>query len=213
MKTRIYFVRHGQSFGNQHRIFLGHTDKDLTDMGRLQAAKTAERLADVDFAAIYSSDLMRAYNTALPHAQKRGMTVIGDRRFRELYCGDWENLSVDDIIERYGELYTYSWVHEFGTFRLPGGESVPEGAERMYNATVQIARKHPGKNILCASHAAVIRALFAKVKGIVPDRIAEELPYPSNASYSILEYDGDGLSVVSFSEDEHLADVLTTWKD
>ena len=213
MKTLIYFVRHGQSYGNQHRIFLGHTDKDLTDMGRTQANKTAERLSDVDFCAIYSSDLLRAYNTALPHARLRGLQVRTDRRFRELYCGEWENLSVDDIIARYGELYTYSWVNEFGTFTLPGGESVQAGAERMYEAAVEAARKNEGGRILCASHAAVIRALFAKVMGIAPSEISEKLPYPSNASYSVLEYDGERLRVLSYSNDDHLAGFLTTWKD
>ena len=213
MKTRIYFIRHGQSYGNQNRIFLGHTDMDLTDMGRTQAAKTAQKLADVEFSAIYASDLKRAYNTAVPHAEIRGMSVIADRRLRELYCGEWENLSVDEIIARYGEVYTHSWVHEFGTFRLPGGESVAEGAERMYEVALEVARRHEGTNILCASHAAVIRALFAKVMKIKPDEVAQKLPYPSNASYSIIEYDGEELSVASFSEDEHLADFLTTWKD
>lgn len=213
MKTKIYFIRHGQSYGNQQRIFLGHTDRDLTDMGKLQAEKTAERLADVEFSAIYSSDLSRAYNTAVPHARMRGMEIIKDKRLRELYCGEWENLSVDEIIARYGELYTYSWAHEFGTFRLPGGESVQEGAERMYKMAVEMARAHEGTNILCTTHAAVIRALFSKVMGIEPKKVAEELPYPSNASYSILEYDGEMLSVLSFSEDDHLGDLFTTWKD
>lgn len=213
MKTRIYFVRHGQSYGNQHRIFLGHTDKDLTEMGILQAEKTAERLADTEFSAIYSSDLLRAYNTAVPNARIRGMEIIKDRRLRELYCGDWEGLTVDEIIERYGDIYTHSWVHEFGTFRLPGGESVPEGAERMYDFAVEVAKAHEGTNILCATHAAVIRALFAKVMCIAPDEVAEKLPYPANASFSVLVYDGEKLSVESFSVEDHLGILSTTWKD
>ena len=213
MKTRIYYVRHGQSYGNQHRIFLGHTDKDLTDIGKIQAKRAAERLADVEFSAIYSSDLSRAYNTAVPHAEMRGVEIIADKRLRELYCGDWENLAVDEIIARYGELYTYSWVHEFGTFRLPGGESVQEGAQRMYDMAIEMAKAHEGTNILCTTHAAVIRALFSKVMGIAPNEVAEKLPYPSNASYSILEYDGEYFTVLSFSEDDHLGDLFTTWKD
>ena len=213
MKTRIYFVRHGQSYGNQHRIFLGHTDMDLTDMGRMQAQRTADKLADIEFDAIYSSDLSRAYNTALPHAEMRGLKVKTDRRFREFYCGDWEGLTVEQIIEKYGELYTDKWVNEFGTFTMPGGESVPDGAARMYEAALEIAKAHPDKNILCASHAAVIRAFFAKVAGIAPTEVSKQLPYPSNASYSIIEFDGEKLSVASYSEDEHLSDLLTTWKD
>ena len=213
MKTLIYFVRHGQSLGNEHRIFLGHTDMDLTDLGRRQAEATAKRLADVDFAAFYSSDLLRAYNTAKPHADMRDMTVKTDKRLRELYCGDWEGLTVEEIIERYGELYTVSWAHGFGSFRMPNGESVAEGAERMYEAALDMGRENEGKIVLCASHAAVMRALFAKIKGIAPENIALELPYPSNASYSVVEYDNGELKLLTFSEDEHLEGMSTTWRD
>lgn len=213
MRTLIYYVRHGQSYGNQQRLFLGHTDMDLTEMGYEQAKRTADKLSDVEFSAIYSSDLLRAFNTAKPHADRRGMTVIPDRRLREMYCGDWEGMPVEDIIEKYGDMYNYSWVQEFGRFRMPNGESTQEGAERMYEATLEFARANEGKNILCASHAAVIRALFAKVMRIAPDEISEKLAYPSNASYSVLAYEDGELSVVSFSEDEHLGDLFTTWKD
>lgn len=213
MKTTLYFVRHGQSIGNQQRIFLGHTDMDLTELGVAQAERTASALADVHFDRIYSSDLSRAYSTAVPHARLRGMEIIRDRDLRELYCGEWEGLSVDEIIERYGEKYTDEWTLHFGVAHIPGGESVPEGALRMYNFALRIAREHPGETILCASHAAVIRALYARVSGIAPDDVAQRLSYPSNASYSIIEFDGEHLYPVAFSCDEHMKDLRTTWVD
>ena len=92
--TKIYLIRHGESVGNLHRICLGHTDLDLTDLGHEQAKKTAEALADVDFDAVYSSDLIRAVHTAEPHALKRAKSVEKSELFRELYFGDWENASV-----------------------------------------------------------------------------------------------------------------------
>ena len=73
--TRVYVIRHGESVGNLHRICLGHTDLDITDLGVKQAEKTAEALSDVDFAAIYASDLIRAVHTAEPHARMRGLEV------------------------------------------------------------------------------------------------------------------------------------------
>ena len=71
--TKIYLIRHGESIGNLHRICLGHTDLDLTDLGLKQAKKTADALSDVNFAAIYSSDLIRAVHTAEPNAIKRSI--------------------------------------------------------------------------------------------------------------------------------------------
>ena len=63
--TMIFIIRHGESVGNLHKICLGHTDLGLTDRGREQAASTANALKDVNFEAIYSSELIRAIETAL----------------------------------------------------------------------------------------------------------------------------------------------------
>lgn len=213
MKTLLYFVRHGQSLGNEARIFLGHTDVGLTEMGKKQANLTAEALKDVEFTRMYASDLIRAYDTAVPHAELRGMEIIKDKRLRELYCGEWERLKVDEIIERYGKMYTEEWTNDFGRFTLPGGESVQAGADRMLEFALEVARDNPGGVLLCASHAAIIRAFWARISGIAPADVARELPYPANASYSIVEYDGDKLVPLSFSNDEHLAGYSTTWRD
>ena len=67
-KTVIYLIRHGESEGNLKRICLGNTDLGLTEKGREQAEKTAKALSPVDIDAIYSSDLIRAVQTAEPHA-------------------------------------------------------------------------------------------------------------------------------------------------
>ena len=213
MKTTLYFVRHGQSEGNLYRIFLGHSNMDLTELGVEQANCTAEALRDVHFDAIYSSDLTRAYDTAVPHAKIRGMDIIKDKRLRELYCGDWEGLTVEQIIERYGEKYTVEWVKNFGVAHIPGGESVKEGANRLYDFAIDVAKSNPGKTILCASHAAVIRALYSRILDIAPEDVAEKLPYPSNASYSIVEYEDGILRPVAFSCDEHMGALSSTWKD
>ena len=68
LETKIILIRHGQSLGNAQKIYLGHTDLDLSDVGREQAHAAAEYFKDEEISAIYSSDLLRAYNTALAHA-------------------------------------------------------------------------------------------------------------------------------------------------
>ena len=87
---KVYFVRHGQSLGNAERVLLGHCDLDLSPLGVQQAKLTAEAMKDFPIDIIYSSDLLRAYNTAKPHADLRGISVIPDKCFRECYLGDWE---------------------------------------------------------------------------------------------------------------------------
>ena len=207
-ETIIYFVRHGESLGNLNRVCLGHTDLDITDLGRKQARKTADALSMLKFAAIYSSDLIRAVNTAKPHAEIRGMEVIPSIDFRELYFGDWENSSVDFLVEHYRDDFTVGWRQKFGTFTAPNGESVVEMAKRMALGAQKIARKHPGENILIVSHAAAIRALWGKISGLDPEAWVNN-PFPSNASYSIVKYDGEKMIPCEYSVEDHLGEMIT----
>ncbi len=208
-KTVIYIVRHGESVGNLNKICLGHTDLGLTEKGEKQAKATALALKNVEFAAIYSSDLCRAINTALPHAELRGISIEKTPNLRELYFGEWENRSVDWIKENYGELFTVGWRQIFGDFTPPGGEYVPHMAERMAEELKNIAREYSGANILVTSHAAAIRALWGKISGFEPKEWGAANPYPTNASYSIIEFDGDRLIPVKYSSDEHLEELAT----
>ena len=207
--TRIYVIRHGESVGNLHRICLGHTDLDITELGMKQAEKTAEALSGVDFAAIYASDLIRAVHTAEPHAKMRGLDVNTSPDFRELYFGNWENASVLMLKEKFHEQFMIGWRQNFGTFTAPRGESVVAMAERMEEGLKRIAKEHRGKNILLTSHAAAIRALWGKISGYAPSEWADAYPFPTNASYSVVEFDGERLIPVSYSNDSHLGELVT----
>lgn len=207
--TKIYLVRHGESVGNLNRVCLGHTDLDLTDLGLKQAKCTADALSDIDFAAIYSSDLIRAVHTAHPHAKIRGLDINTSNDFRELYFGEWENASVAYLKEVHHEEFMIGWRQNFGTFIAPNGESVVHMAERMAEGLKNIARMHAGQNILVASHAAAIRALCGKISGYKPSEWAEAYPFPTNASYSVLECENGVLRLISYSNDSHLGELVT----
>ncbi len=208
-KTMIYLVRHGESVGNLNRVCLGHTDLDLTEKGHSQAKITAEALKNIDFSAVFSSDLMRAYHTAKPHADIRGLDVEKSEAFRELYFGDWENTSIAYLADIYKEQFVIGWRRDFGVFTAPNGESVVDMADRMAEGLKNAARMHEGKNILVASHAAAIRALWGKISGVEPKDWAPAFPFPSNASYSIIEFDGEDLIPVEYSHDDHLGELIT----
>ena len=210
-KTTVYLIRHGESLGNLKSICLGHTDLDLTELGRLQAKMTADELSRVDFAAIYTSDLIRAQNTAAPHCEIRGIEAIKSAEFRELYFGEWENCSVEYLKEHYGEDFTVGWRQIFGTFTPPKGESVVNMAKRMAEAVKNAAESYLGTNILVVSHAAAIRALWGEISGLAPAEWASN-PFPSNASYSVVEYKNGTLYPISYSNDSHLGDKTTNIK-
>ena len=209
-ETKLILIRHGESLGNASRTLLGHTDLDLSELVYRQAECTAKALQNVKIDCIYSSDLKRAYNTAVPHARLRGMEVKGVKALRELYLGDWEGKSVEEVVVTYGNVYEKEWTERYGTFRMPNGESTQEAGVRFYNECVKIASMHKGGTMLVVAHAAVIRSFCAKVMEISPEEVAQKLPFPSNASYSEVYFDGVGFKIGRFSVDEHLADVGIT---
>ena len=152
---------------------------------------------------------MRAVHTAEPHAAKRGLSINKNADFRELFFGDWENASVLMLKEKFHEQFMLGWRQNFGTFTAPNGESVVAMAERMASGLEKVAKNAKKGNILVTSHAAAIRALWGKISGHEPSEWAEAYPFPTNASYSILEYDGERFIPVSYSNDSHLGDLVT----
>ena len=101
------------------------------------------------------------------------------------------------------------WRQNFGTFTAPNGESVVQMAERMATGLKNIACMHVGENILVTSHAAAIRALWGKISGYKPSEWAGAYPFPTNASYSILECKNGVLKPISYSNDAHLGEFIT----
>lgn len=202
MKTTIYVIRHGQSIGNAKRIYLGRTDWDLTEEGYKQAEETAEILKDMKIDVVYSSSLVRAHNTALPHARLRGLSVNDDDNLREIYLGKWECRPVPEL--KQDEYFVKGWCENFGTCTPPEGESVRAAGERMYNAVFEIAKKNEGKNILITAHAAVIRSLWGMVSEIAWEDLASAVGFPTNASITTIFFDGEKLIPGSYSDDKHL---------
>ena len=209
MGTRFYLVRHGESLGNMVRRFLGHTDLDLSPLGYTQADLCAEALSDVHFDYIYSSDLIRAYNTALPHAKLRNMEIITSESLREIFVGRWEGKSVEEILATDEDLFINGWRRNFGLTTPPEGESVLAGGHRFLNELRRIALSHPDSVILVNSHAAVIRSFWSIIMGLQPSEFAEGLHFAGNASFSIVDFENDKFTPIEYSNSQHLGDLAT----
>ena len=206
MKTNLIIVRHGESLGNSKRIMLGSTDLDMSPRGFEQAAACADFLKEEQIDFIYSSDLIRAYNTALPHAKLRGKEVITDKRLREMHVGRWENRPFAEIAAEEGDLYR-EWREKFGTLVFPGGESILDAGIRLHKTLAEIAKRHAGSTVLVATHAGVIRSFWGQLLGISPERIGAELPFPINASVSRLSFEDDIFTPVEYSIHHYLSEI------
>ena len=206
--TTIVLIRHGQSMANLNMLFAGHFDADLSELGRAQAELTAEEVTKrFKIDRIYSSDLLRAYNTAVPISKKSGIEIIPDKMLREIFAGEWEGRSFDEISEVYKEDF-FVWRNDIGNSRCTGGESTREVGERMLAAMRRIAHDNDGKTVVVATHAAAIRALMAICSG-KDFSVMKEIPFVTNASYSVLEVNGDSLAFVEVSRAEHLKEMCT----
>ncbi len=200
MKTTLIFIRHGQSLGNATRSLLGHTDLGLSELGHKQArlAVRSVKLKGID--KIYSSDLLRAVQTAEPSALELGLSVHPTADFREIYLGEWEGISCKALAEANDPLYCVDFKYRFGYFCAPGGESTLDLGERIYKAAEKYARENEGKTLLIACHAAAIRTLCARVLGYDRDGLSSEIDFPDNASLTTLEYDDGRFTLVRYSE-------------
>ena len=203
MEEKIILFRHGESIGNAKKIYLGHTDLDLSENGYAQARAAAEYFKNEKISAIYSSDLKRAYHTAMEHAKLRSIDVIPSQELREVHVGEWEGVYLDEVRAKWPVEFDVEWKQKFGSSTPPGGEPVFNAGKRMHDKLLSIAKSEDGK-IMVAAHAAVIRAFWCYLSGAEPEKWAEFAPFPSNASATFIGFDGERLIPLKYGFDEYI---------
>jgi broad specificity phosphatase PhoE len=149
--TTILLARHGETDWNVQRRVQGHSDTPLNDTGRDQARALAEELAGETIDAVFSSDLLRAHETARIVAGPRGLEVTAIRDLREKHFGTWEGLTDEEILTRFPEARVGPWGD---------GETREEVAERVLAALQRIADTHPDASVLVVSHGGPLRAVL-----------------------------------------------------
>ena len=159
--TKLFLVRHGATDWNIEKRAQGHADIELNDAGHKQAAAAATELAHSDVAAVYSSDLKRAYDTAVAIAGAHGLQVTVDPDFREIDQGEWEGLTTDEIRARWPDL----WGPNRHYNARPGGESPQQVKERSLRALAKAVAAHPDETIVVVSHGGTIRWISAEALG------------------------------------------------
>lgn len=202
MPTRILLLRHGQSIANVEKFFGGQTDIPLTDLGRTQAELAAEAFKYEQVDRIFSSPLIRAYETALPHGKLRGIEIKKLDSFIEWGAGKWEGMHFDDIKESFPEEYYY-WKNDICHLRMPDGEYAYDVRERMGNAIESLAREFPGETILVACHGGVIKTVPSYFAGR-DDKIFNATKVPGNCSITEVVFENGKGTVVRYSDDSYL---------
>ncbi|MBA4181592.1 MAG: alpha-ribazole phosphatase [Anaerolinea sp.] len=163
--TRILVTRHGQTVTNREGRFCGHFETALTDLGARQARALGERLALTPIAAVYTSDLSRAMETARLVLPGRNLPHRIDARLRELHYGEWEGEKEREIARRYPEQHRLM-REEDPAWRPPGGETIAEVRTRTYAALRKVAREHAHQTVLIVTHGTAINCMVSEAIGI-----------------------------------------------
>ena len=205
--TRIIAVRHGETAWNVDTRIQGQLDIPLNDKGQWQAAQLGRILEGEEVDAIYSSDLMRAFETALAIAKPSGVNVQTDHGLREREFGIFQGKTFAEIEATWPE-QALRWRKRDPEFAPEGGESLPQFRDRVLEAACRLAAAHPGQQIALVAHGGVMDVLYRAATG-------QELQAPrtwqlGNAAINRLLWSPDGehggFSVVGWADTQHLED-------
>ncbi|MGO4615454.1 bifunctional RNase H/acid phosphatase [Nocardia sp. 2YAB30] len=196
--TRLLLLRHGQTELSLQRRYSGRGNPPLTALGREQAARAAKMLAAKgDIAAVASSPLGRARETADAAATALGVPVTVLDGLIETDFGAWEGLTFLEAAQRDPELHA-RWIGD-PAIAAPGGESFDQVRERVDAARRDLVGLYPGANVVVVSHVTPIKTLLQLALGVGPSllyRLHLDL-----ASFSIAEFYPDGAASVRLVND------------
>ena len=200
--TRIIAVRHGETAWNVDARIQGQLDIQLNDTGRWQARRVGRALASEQLAAIYSSDLGRAHETARAIAEAARIPVVAHPGLRERRFGLFEGKTFDEIHTTWPEQAS-CWKKRIPEWQPPeGGESLLQLRERVTRTVGDLASRHCGQQIAVVAHGGVLDALYRVATGQeVNSPRTWQLP---NGAINRLLWTPEGFTLVGWSDTQHL---------
>jgi probable phosphoglycerate mutase len=157
--TRLCIVRHGETDWNAGKRIQGQIDVPLSALGHAQARATGNALKDEGFAAIYSSDLTRARQTAEATAHLARIPLQIDPGFRERHYGIFQGLNYAECQARHPAAYAAHKARD-PRFTLEGGESLLAFAGRLAQAFDTVVRRHAGESVAIFTHGGVLDIIY-----------------------------------------------------
>lgn len=202
--TRIFLVRHGATVLTAEDRFAGATDVALSDDGREQVQRLAERLSGEEISAVFASPLGRTMETAAILARPHRLPVQPVDGLREISHGHWEQMTRQEVERQFPE-EAEEWGRDPFTFAPSGGESGLAVTARALPALMEIIRAQLGRRVLVVSHKATIRLLLSSLLGFDPRRYRDNLDQ-SPAALNIVDFrDPSRSRLTLFNDTSHYA--------
>lgn len=197
MKTKIIFVRHGETVNNSRKILQGHTGGRLSSVGLLQAKKVAKRLSEENIDVIYSSDSTRAKQTANEIKKYHDVSIFYDKRLREKCYGVFEGKKLSEL-EKAENLAGKRYIF----FQPKGGESYKDVQKRSSDFFKELFVKHKNKTILIVSHG---NFMMLSILLLLKENVKNYEKYRhSNTGVTVLELENKKIKLKKFNCTKHL---------
>ena len=202
--TRIIAIRHGETAWNVATRIQGQLDIGLNAMGRQQARRVALALATESIEAIYSSDLLRAWDTAISIGDAVNTPVQTVTALRERGFGMFEGKTFQQINELWPE-EAKRWRQRDPAYAPDGGESLLAFRDRVIAEVNRLAVAHAGAQIAMVAHGGVMDVLYRAAT-------RQEIQAPrtwdlGNATINRLLWTPEGLTIVGWADNHHLEDI------
>jgi broad specificity phosphatase PhoE len=203
--TTLYITRHGETEWNIEGRMQGWNDSPLTNLGTNQAYWLYERLKDIDFNAIYSSPLGRAYKTAEILKGDRNIDITEDDSLKEINLSMWEGLNKKNIKEKYENQF-YNYCNNPYLYKPLIGEDFWELKERVISGIREIVKKHKDETILIVTHGMALKALVASFENKPISTLWDE-PIIKQTSLTIVEMDSNKINIKMYADISHHKDM------
>jgi probable phosphoglycerate mutase len=202
--TRILAIRHGETAWNVDTRIQGQLDIGLNDTGRWQAQRTAQALAHEDIAAVYSSDLSRAFETAQTIANalsaRGALPVVPHLGLRERHFGHFQGKTWAEI-ETHWPDDALRWRQRDPAWSPIEGESLLQLRERIAQCVHALAQQHTGEQIVLVAHGGVMDVLYRLATG--QSTQTPRTWHLGNAAINRLLWTPQGLSLVGWGDVSH----------
>lgn len=184
----VVFVRHGQGRNNVERVLAGRTPGfELTPTGRSQAERAARFLAELGVAAVYSSPVQRARQTADIISAACSLEAAVDEDLTELDMGRFTGMHYDRIFAEHGNIFTRFYAGDSEVAAM-GVEPFDGVRERVRRAVGRAVRENPGRNVALVTHMDPIKAMLSEVVSPSPAALFETII--ANASINAFKEEG-----------------------
>lgn len=205
-KLSLYLVRHGQTAASRENRFSGHVDPPLTEVGLAMAGALADAYAELPWAAVYTSPLLRCRQTAAPLCERARLVPVVEEGLKEIGYGEWEGLQQDEVRARFPEAFAY-WAEDVASRGTPGGETAFQVAARAMSAVERIRVKHLDGNVLIVSHKATLRIIVCALLGMDVREFRQRIAQPV-AAVSHFEISAKSTMLVRLGDVAHLSPEL-----